>query len=265
MRRHPWTETSQGERPAGRRIWLALGGLLLAGAGPSASAFDIPPPPPPLYQGLIFPLFPGSSAVPFSGQSGGSSSKKTANKSNNNNNNSGGSPTGAATLAAEPARVQAHARELAAAVPAAQREALAQAYSQAFEAYLQLERKLGLPENDVANAMAAFIAGNYMALNQVEVPDASFVRLAAQLREALPRNPGFSAMSAAAKRKLYEQSAMQGTFMAVARLAFLKQPQPAAEQNYRAAARASLEAALKVPAEQIRIDAQGLQLGGSRP
>lgn len=241
---------------------LALGGLLLlASAGQSALAFDIPPPPPPMYQGLIFPLFPGSSAVPFSGQSGSSSnsSKTSAGKS------SSASPVNAATLAAEPARVQAHARELAALVPPAQREALAQAYSQAFEGYLQLERKLGLPENDVANALAAFIAGNYMALNQVEVPDASFVRLAAQLREALPRNPGFSAMSGAAKRKLYEQSAMQGTFMAVARLAFLKQPQAAAEQNYRAAARASLEAALKVPAEQIRIDAQGLHLGKATP
>ncbi len=243
---------------------LALGGLLLlAGAGQPASAFDIPPPPPPMYQGLIFPLFPGSSAVPFSGQSGSggnsSASKTSASK------NSSASPGGAATLAAEPARVQAHARELAALVPPAQREALAQAYGQAFEGYLQLERKLGLPENDVANGLAAFIAGNYMALNQVEVSDASFVRLAAQLREALPRNPGFSAMSGAAKRKLYEQSAMQGTFMAVARLAFLKQPQPAAEQNYRAAARASLEAALKVPAEQIRIDAQGLHLGSATP
>ncbi len=241
---------------------LALGGLLLlASAGQSALAFDIPPPPPPMYQGLIFPLFPGSSAVPFSGQSGSSSSssKTSAGKSNS------ASPVNAATLAAEPARVQAHARELAALVPPAQREALAQAYSQAFEGYLQLERKLGLPENDVANALAAFIAGNYMALNQVEVPDASFVRLAAQLREALPRNPGFSTMSGAAKRKLYEQSAMQGTFMAVARLAFLKQPQAAAEQNYRAAARASLEAALKVPAEQIRIDAQGLHLGKATP
>jgi len=245
---------------------LALGGLLLllAGAGQSALAFDIPPPPPPMYQGLIFPLFPGSSAVPFSSQSGSSGGNSSVSKTSASKNSSA-SPGGAATLVAEPARVQAHARELAAMVPPAQREALAQAYGQAFEGYLQLERKLGLPENDVANGLAAFIAGNYMALNQVEVPDASFVRLAAQLREALPRNPGFSAMSGAAKRKLYEQSAMQGTFMAVARLAFLKQPQPAAEQNYRAAARASLEAALKVPAEQIRIDAQGLHFGNATP
>lgn len=245
--------TSWAER-FGRRT---LAGLLLCSLLQPTWAFDIPPPPPPLYQGLIFPLFPGSSAIPFSGSSGSSGSKPAA-RSNQGN-------TPATTLATEPAQVQAHARELAAQAPPAQREALAQAYSQAFEGYRQLERKLGLPENDAANAMAAFIAGNYMALHQVEVPDASFVRLAAQLREALPRNPGFSAMSSAAKRKLYEQSAMQGMFMAVARLAFLKQPQPAAEHNYRAAARASLEAALQLPAEQIRIDAQGLQLGSARP
>ncbi|MCV2422049.1 DUF6683 family protein [Paucibacter sp. DJ2R-2] len=238
----------------GRRT---LAGLLLCSLLQSTWAFDIPPPPPPLYQGLIFPLFPGSSAIPFSGSSASSSNKPTP-RSNSNH-------TSSITLATEPPQVQAHARELAAQVLPAQREALAQAYSQAFEGYRQLERKLGLPENDVANALAAFIAGNYMAMHQVEVPDASFVRLAAQLRETLPRNPGFSAKSGAAKRKLYEQSAMQGMFMAVARLAFLKQPQPAAEQNYRAAARASLEAALKLPAEQIRIDAQGLQLGATTP
>ncbi|WP_428510585.1 DUF6683 family protein [Roseateles sp.] len=240
-----------------RFSWRTLAGLLLCSLLQPTWAFDIPPPPPPLYQGLIFPLFPGSSAIPFSGSSGSSSNKPAARSTQGN--------TPATTLATEPAQVQAHARELAAQAPAAQRDALAQAYSQAFEGYRQLERKLGLPENDVANAMAAFIAGNYMALHQVEVPDAHFVRLAAQLREALPRNPGFSAMSGAAKRKLYEQSAMQGMFMAVARLAFLKQPQPAAEQNYRAAARASLEAALQLPAEQIRIDALGLQLGSTRP
>ena len=261
MHTHPGTETTQARLTARRRMRLALGGLLLlAGVGQSASAFDIPPPPPPMYQGLIFPLFPGSSAVPFSGQSCSSSgNKSSASKA------TASSGHAVATLATEPAQVASHARELAALAPAAQREALAQAYSQAFEGYRQLERKLGLPESDVANALAAFIAGNYMALHQVEVPDASFVRLAAQLRETLPRNPGFSAMSGAAKRKLYEQSAMQGMFMALARLAFLKQPQPAAEQNYRAAARASLEAALKLPAEQIRIDAQGLQLGATTP
>ena len=147
------------------------------------------------------------------------------------------SPSGTAnstqTPALDRAKLQAHARELANFAPTAQREAVAQAYLQSFEGFLQLERKLGLPENDMANGLAAFIAGNYMALNQVEVPDAHFARLAGQLREAMPKNPGFQTMTAQAKRKLYEQSAMQGMFMALARLAFLKQPQAAAEQNYR--------------------------------
>jgi len=245
-------------------VSLAFLSLLLSLLCKQALAFDIPPPPPPLYQGLIFPLFPGSSAVPFS-----SSSTRSASNDKTVKAAAPVSPSGPAPSTQGPAldksKLQAHARELAGFAPTAQREAVAQAYLQSFEGYLQLERKLGLPENDVANGLAAFIAGNYMALNQVEVPDAHFVRLAGQLREALPKNPGFQTMTAQAKRKLYEQGAMQGMFMALARLAFLKQPQAAAEQNYRAAARAALEAALQLPAEQIRIDAQGLHLGTRAP
>lgn len=241
--------------------------LLLSLLCKPALAFDIPPPPPPLYQGLIFPLFPGSSAVPFSSSSTRKDSGDKAGKTVNAAAPVSPSRTANSTQtpALDRAKLQAHARELANFAPTAQREAVAQAYLQSFEGYLQLERKLGLPENDMANGLAAFIAGNYMALNQVEVPDAHFARLAGQLREAMPKNPGFQTMTAQAKRKLYEQSAMQGMFMALARLAFLKQPQAAAEQNYRAAARAALEAALQLPAEQIRIDAQGLHLGTSAP
>lgn len=109
--------------------------------------------------------------------------------------------------------------------------------------------------------MAAFIAGNYMALNNVDLPDPHFQQLAAQLRQSLPRNPGYARLSAEAKRKLYEQTAMVGVFMAVARLSFRQKPDPVAERNYRESARANLELALQTPAEQVRIDAQGLHLG----
>lgn len=227
-----------------RRCVRVLGTALLIAALP-ARAFDIPPPPPPPYQGLILPLFPNGNTVPFSGQSS-SGERRSASST---------------TLANGKAQAEANARELAMALPSAQREQMGRAYLQAFDVYRQLERKLGLPVNDVAGSIAAFIAGNYMAFHNVEVPDPNFHRLVAQVRGALVQSQGYINLSAANKRQLYEQTAMVGTFMAVARLSFQQKPNPAVEQNFRETARANLEAALKVPAEQVRIDEKGLHLG----
>lgn len=234
-----------------RRHATLLGAALCLATAP-AQAFDIPPPPPPLYQGLILPLFPNGSTIPFSGQSGRSGSSAADKRANEERS---------ASLATGRPQPELHARELTQQLPAAQREPATRAYVQAFQGYRQLERKLGLQSDDLAGAVAAFIAGNYMALNNVDLPDPHFQQLAAQLRQSLPRNPGYARLSAEAKRKLYEQTAMVGIFMAVARLSFRQKPDPAAERNYRESARANLELALQTPAEQVRIDAQGLHLG----
>lgn len=231
------------------RRGLAL--LLAAGVAAPSAAFDIPPPPPPVYQGLIFPLFPNSTAVPFSGQSGGGGSS---------GRHSSSTPARTSTLAPASAQTGSSARQLAQAVPAPQREQMAQVYQQSFDTWRQLERKLGLPSNDVAGAIAAFIAGNYMAYRDVEVPDPAYLRLVAQVRGSLVESRGFARATPAQRRALYEQMAMVGTFMAVARLSFQQKPNPAAEQNFRDAAAANLEAALKVPAGQVRITDQGLTL-----
>lgn len=230
-----------------RRCLWALGSALFITALPT-HGYDIPPPPPPMYQDLILPLFPNARTIPFSGESG-SGGKRSA-----------GSPRGA-TLAEGTAQTEANARELAMAIPGAQREQMRQAYLQAFDTYRQLERKLKLPANDVAGSTAAFIAGNYMAFRDVDVPDPTFYRLVGQVRSALLQNRGYLKLSAAGKRQLYEQTAMVGTFMAVARLSFQQRPNPAAQRNFREAARNNLESTFKVPAEQVRIDEKGLHLG----
>jgi hypothetical protein len=227
-----------------KQAWVVV---LLAGAG-AVQAFDIPPPPPPVYQGLIFPLFPNGHTIPFSGEAGtGRGTRATA---------SAAKPT----LAQSASQVSANAQQLAAVFPVAQRAQVAQAYVQSFDAYRQLEAKLGIPANDVAGAVAAFIAGNYMAYRGVEVPDDHYKRLVAQMRGALAESRGFAAASPGDKRGLYEQMAMVGTFMAVARQAFVQNPNPGAEKNFRDSARANLETALKVPADRVRIGANGLSL-----
>lgn len=230
-----------------RTIRQAAFAWMVMGTG-AAQAYDIPPPPPPMYDMLILPLFPNSNAVPFSGQSGGSSTtrgKTTSVKS---------------TLASGSSRVAANARQLAAVFPPAQREQMTQVYRQSFDTWRQLERKLGLPTNDVAGAVAAFVAGNYMAYRNVEVPDKDYLQLVDQMRTALTTSRAFAGASATDKRNLYEQMAMVGTFMAVARLSFQQQPNATAEKNFRDSAAANLEAALKMPADQVRITERGLTL-----
>ncbi|WP_137936549.1 DUF6683 family protein [Chitinivorax sp. B] len=227
---------------------VQIAGISLLVSALPAHAYDIPPPPPAMYQGLILPLFPNGNTIPFSGQSGSSERRSKSSVDN-------------ITRANGKTQAEANARELAMALPVSQREQMKQVYLQAFDSYRQLERKLGLPANDVAGATAAFIAGNYMAFRNVEVPDASFHQMVTQLRGALTQSQGYINLSATNKRQLYEQSAMVGTFMAVARLSLQQKPNPTLEQNFRETARTNLEAALKVPAEHVRIDEKGLHLG----
>jgi hypothetical protein len=77
----------------------------------------------------------------------------------------------------------------------------------------QLEAKLGIPADDVAGAVAAFIAGNYMAYRASKCPDQPYRRL---VDADAPRSRIQSRLRGgqpADKRRLYEQMAMGGTFM----------------------------------------------------
>ncbi len=210
----------------------------------TALAYDIPPPPPAPYQGLVFPLFPNSKTIPFGVNAPG---KRSA-------------PRAVSTVAGGSPQTASNARQLAMAVPPERREQMARVYVESFETWRRLERKLGLPPDDVAGAVAAFVAGNYMAYRNVEVPDETYLRLVEQMRGALSGSRAFATASASDRRRLYEQMAMVGTFMALARMSFQRQPNPQAEQNFRDSAAANLEAALKVPAEQVRITDHGLTL-----
>ena len=234
-------------RPRSLRFTAAAALGLGAWMG-AAQAYDLPPPPLPLFQGLIVPLHPqGPGTLPTRAASpkAGSTPRATVD---------------GLTLARSPAQVDANARQLATAFPPAQQAQMAKSYVQAFDVYRQLEGKLGVPANDVAGAVAAYIAGNYMALRNVEVPDAHYQSLVTQMRETLTTQARFVNAPAASKRQMYEQLAMVGTFMAVARQAFVQNPNPSSEQNFRNAARANLEAVLKQPVDDLQIGPAGLSL-----
>jgi hypothetical protein len=224
---------------------ITLIGLISLSTLPtSAWAFDIPPPPPPLYQGLILPLFPKNHTIPFTGK-GGTSSKKKSNA--------------ISTIANGKAQVDKNAQALSLTAPSAQRNQLAKTYVQSFLTYQQLEKKLHIPPNDIAGALAAFICGNFMAMQNIKVSDDQYLTVVNQVRSALSKSQGFSQTSQAQKRQLYEQSAMVGTFMTIAFLSLNEQPNPAVESQFRETAKNNLAFLFKEDTALLTIDDNGMR------
>lgn len=167
-------------------------------------------------------------------------------------------PGGAPVLANGPAQLRQSATELAQRFPAQHRAAMTQAFEESFVFWQKLETQLGLAPNDVGAATAAFIAGNYAAFMQQQVPDADFKALVTQMQGLLGRNAAFMQASPALKRQMYEQLAMVGTFMAVYREQLRQKPSPGEEVNFRNAAKANLETGLGLAIERLQIGPQGL-------
>jgi hypothetical protein len=161
-------------------------------------------------------------------------------------------------VAAGPAQLRQSATELAQRFPAQHRAAMIKAYEESFVFWRKLEAQLGLTPDDVAAGVAAFIAGNYAAFMQRQVDDEDFKSLVLQMQGLLARNPAFMQSSPAAKRAMFEQLAMVGTFMAVYREHLNQKPSPGEEVNFRNAAKANLEAALGLAIERLQIGPQGL-------
>ena len=162
-----------------------------------------------------------------------------------------------------PARsaVETNARELAARFPAAQRPRMEQAFRRCMDVYLQLEKKLGLPERDMAGSLAAFLVGNYMVLNDVDVSDDAFRTVARQLRDQGSMQASLRRVDAAQLRNLYEQTAMMGTFMALAHKSQQQNPQPPeTAAHLRDTARANLEAVLRMDPARLSISDTGFSV-----
>lgn len=151
-------------------------------------------------------------------------------------------------------------QEMSTRVPPEQRPRLEKAFRECFAQYTRLESRLGLPKDDVAGAMAAFIAGNYMALHDRAIPDAHFLVTVRQIRAMLAGNADFRRAGQAEKRQIYEQLATVGMFMALAQRDFEQHPNPQGKAKLREQARGQLEQFLQRPALALQITASGLSL-----
>lgn len=174
----------------------------------------------------------------------------------------GAAPREVAALRADaPPAVQRNAADLALHFPPEHRATMAKAFADSMAAWTRLEAKLGLPRNDVGGALAAFLVGNYMVLTGKDVSDEEFAAVVEQLRRQPSLRGTLGGQSPSALRNLYEQSAMTGTFMALAQKSLRTNPQPPAQQaNLRNAARENLRAVGLDP-DRLQISARGISMG----
>jgi hypothetical protein len=110
--------------------------------------------------------------------------------------------------------------------------------------------------------MAAFVAGNGMAMRQQPFPDAHDAALVRQMREVVGRDPAYQRMAPADLRRGYEQLAIVGMFMAATQMALAQQPDAGEHERERsvAAARRYLQAVVPVDPDRLQITAAGLSL-----
>jgi hypothetical protein len=151
-------------------------------------------------------------------------------------------------------------RKLAESYPPAARAEVERTFTRLLSGYKEMEKQLDVPANDVAGAVAAFIAGSYMAYRDVDFADADFKTLVGQMRQVISSNPEFQRASLPQKQEMYEQMAIIGTSMALTRDALKQQPNPQLASNLRQAAKAYLEQFLKTDADKVQIDAKGLSI-----
>jgi hypothetical protein len=160
-----------------------------------------------------------------------------------------------------PSAVQRNAAELALHFPPEHRAVMTKAFADSMAVWTRLETKLGLPRNDVGGALAAFLVGNYMVLTGKDVSDEEFAAVVEQLRRQPSLRSMLGGQAPAALRNLYEQSAMTGTFMALAQKSQQTNPQPPAQQaNLRHAARENLRTVGLDP-DRLQISARGISMG----
>ena len=128
------------------------------------------------------------------------------------------------------------------------------------DGFRQIEKQFGLPPNDVASAVAAFLAGSYMGYRNANFPDEHFKPLVAQMREALATDARFAQTGHAERQDMFEQLATLGMLMATTQIGLQRQPDAGIEARMRQTGKAYLEAFLKTGAERVRLTAAGLRV-----
>ena len=161
-------------------------------------------------------------------------------------------PARAATAYTPVQRDGAAIKPLVTAYPADAQGKVRREFTNLLNTFRKLEKQFGLPANDVATAVAAY--------TDVTLPDAHFKPLVAQMRRALQDDAQFAKASDATRQQMYEQLVTLGMLMTVTQLSLQQTPDARLNADMRAAGGDYLESFLGVPANRVRITAEGLEL-----
>lgn len=164
------------------------------------------------------------------------------------------------TVVANPLRstTRANLQSIAKHYPRPNKQEAENLLSDLLTGYGKIEGKFSIPHYDVAGAVAAFLAGSYMAYHNVDFPDQHFPPLVRQMRQVLSTSPDFARASTAQKQEMYEHLAILGMFMATTQMALKERPDPQLEASMRQAAKGYLEHFLQTDASRVQITRSGL-------
>jgi len=156
--------------------------------------------------------------------------------------------------------VQSVAHRVAAAYPPEGRTQAEALFNQLLGKYAELEKMNGIPHGDLGAAVGFFLGGNWMALNNRDLPDEQFVPIIGQMRASHAASPGFMALSNADKQEIYEQLVINGMFMAGTQIALKTKNYPAKVAQMKAAARGYLTQWLGADPARLEVTPAGFLL-----
>lgn len=154
----------------------------------------------------------------------------------------------------------AAAADLASNYPASDRDRARQLFETLLTKYAAVERQFSIAPGDFGGALAAFVAGNLMALRQQPFPDADFAALVRQMRAVIAANPAIGRVDAQEQRRAFEQLAIIGMFMAGTQMALAQKPDPALQERTAAAARQYLSMVIPGDIDGLVVTRTGLGL-----
>ena len=147
---------------------------------------------------------------------------------------------------------------LVASYPKSQHKEVRASLKQLYEAFPQVARSVGIPTNDLSSAVAAVIAGAYMAYNNISLNDDYVKPMANQFKAHLENSRFFDRMSNREKKSMYDQMVMVGMTLAVGQSLNQSNPNSQTTAQLREAGKQILETILKVDASRVRITSQGI-------
>lgn len=151
---------------------------------------------------------------------------------------------------------------LAAHYPSGQRAPAQAVFEDLLSRYHLVERQFGIPQGDVGGALAAFVAGNWMALRDRPFPDASFPPLVDQMRGLLSAQAGFAEAPKDDLRDMYDQLVILGMLMAATQMGQAASPDPALTARMHDAAADYLRQMFNTDPERLRLGPDGIDFGG---